>query len=269
MPAEPVEPAEPAWLPRLAAVLGPLGDVRSLGGAYLVAAGGRALVAKPGPGARAEAAGLRRIGAVDGAPPVPDVVMVEDDLLVTTVVAQTDRGPGHDVALGRALAALHRAPFPCWGGGSPWIGPCRVDPAEADDAPSFYGRRLASLALRCGLEAAVEPVVARLAELVPPGPPSLVHGDLWWGNVLFGADGRAWLIDPSAHGGHPEEDLAMLGLFGPVPACLRDAYAEILPPAGGWEQRVALFELYPLLVHAVLFGGRYREQARAAAGRYR
>jgi fructosamine-3-kinase len=95
-----------------------------------------------------------------------------------------------------------------------------------------------------------------------------VHGDLWWGNVLFGADGHTWLIDPSVHGGHPEEDLAMLGLFGSVPADLREAYADVLPPAGGWEERVALFQLYPLLVHAVVFGGGYREQARAVARRY-
>jgi len=95
-----------------------------------------------------------------------------------------------------------------------------------------------------------------------------VHGDLWWGNVLFGADGRAWLIDPSVHGGHPEEDLAMLGLFGLVPDRLRAAYQELAPLQPGWEDRVALFQLYPLLVHTVLFGGGYRAQAEAVAHRF-
>ena len=71
--------------------------------------------------------------------------------------------------------------------------------------------------LPCNLVDAVDRVAARLPDLLPPGGPALVHGDLWWGNVLFGADGRGWLIDPSVHGGHPEEDLAMLALFGPVP----------------------------------------------------
>lgn len=259
---------EPAWLDRLASVIGPPRAVRSLGGAYLIETGAGAFVAKTGRGARDEANGLQRIGAVAGAPPVPEVVVAEEELLVTRAVPQAPRRPGHDVALGLALAGLHGAALPHWGGGSPWIGRCAVDPAECGHAASFYGARLTSLAVRCGLGADVEPVVARLAELIPPGPPALVHGDLWWGNVLFGTDGRSWLIDPSVHGGHPEEDLAMLGLFGPVPPRLRDAYAEVRPLTEGWEGRIALFQLYPLLVHAVLFGGGYREQARSAARRY-
>jgi fructosamine-3-kinase len=96
----------------------------------------------------------------------------------------------------------------------------------------------------------------------------LLHGDLWWGNVLFGADGRAWLIDPSVHGGHPEEDLAMLALFGTVPDRLLEAYQEVAPLQSGWQERVALFQLYPLLVHAVLFGEGYRTQAEGVARRF-
>jgi fructosamine-3-kinase len=95
-----------------------------------------------------------------------------------------------------------------------------------------------------------------------------VHGDLWWGNVLFGADGRSWLIDPSVHGEHPEEDLAMLALFGPVPSRVLAAYCEVRPLTAGWEDRVALFQLYPLLVHVVLFGGGYRARAESVARRF-
>jgi fructosamine-3-kinase len=91
---------------------------------------------------------------------------------------------------------------------------------------------------------------------------------LWWGNVLFGANGRSWLVDPSVHGGHPEEDLAMLALFGPVPDRVRSAYAEVLPLHPGWEERVGLFQLYPLLVHTVLFGGGYRSQALEVTRRF-
>jgi fructosamine-3-kinase len=230
--------------------------------------GGRRLVVKSGSGALDEASGLGALGAAPNAPPVPEVVLAEADLLVTTAIEQGPRSPGHEEALGRALAALHIAPYPQWGGGSSWIGNCPVDPSPWPDGPSFYGARLGQLAAQGGLEQAVAGVIDRLGQLLPPGGPSLLHGDLWWGNVLFGTDGRSWLIDPSVHGGHPEEDLAMLALFGAVPDGLLGAYNEVAPLSPGWAERVPLFQLYPLLVHAVLFGGSYRTQAEMVARRF-
>lgn len=262
-------PGTDDWQARLRHVVGDLGAVRALGGhAWAVEADGRALVAKTGPGAHDEADGLRLLGRVDGAPPVPEIVFVDDKLVVTTAVAQAAHAERHDEALGRALAALHAAPHPQWGGGSSWIGACIVDAPMWPDGASFYGSRLSDLAGRCSLAGPVERVVARLSDLLPPGGPALVHGDLWWGNVLFGADGRGWLIDPSVHGGHGEEDLAMLALFGPVPARLLGAYLEVRPLSPGRPERVALFQLLPLLVHAVLFGGSYRARAEETAHRF-
>jgi fructosamine-3-kinase len=234
----------------------------------MVTVAGRALVAKIGAGVLDEADGLRRLGAVPGGPPVPEVVLAEPGLLVTAAVDRVARTSGHEETLGRALAALHRAPLPGWGGGSSWIGTCPVDPSPKPDGAAFYAARLRALSVRCGLEGAVAAVASRLVELLPAGGPVLVHGDLWWGNVLFGSDGRSWVIDPSVHGGHPEEDLAMLALFGPVPERLLRAYDEVRPLASGWEERVALFQLYPLLVHAVLFGAGYRAQAESVARRF-
>ena len=134
---------------------------------------------------------------------------------------------------------------------------------HAPERGGAYGSRLIELGDRCGLGAASTALAGRLDGLLPPDGPSLVHGDLWWGNVLWGADRRPWLIDPSVRGGYPEEDLAMLALFGAVPDALRRAYAEARPLAEGWEDRVGLFQLVPLLVHVVLFGGGYRGQAEA------
>ncbi len=257
------------WQTTLARAVGPISDVSPLGGqAWLVQAGGRSLVAKIGPGVRDESDGLRQLAAMRGAPPVPDVVHTEDGLLVTTAVAQMPRGAGHDESLGRSLAVLHCAATPQWGGGSSWIGACPVDPAPSADGAGFYGGRLIELARRCRLEPLVAMVVDRLDELLPPGGPALLHGDLWWGNVLAGTDARSWLIDPSVHGGHPEEDLAMLALFGSVPDPLLAAYREIRPLDAGWQDRVPLFQLYPLLVHTVLFGGSYRARAEEAARRF-
>ena len=113
----------------------------------------------------------------------------------------------------------------------------------------------------------IEAVVRRLAELVPEEPPARLHGDLWNGNVLWGTDGRVRVIDPAAHGGHRETDLAMLALFGlPHLPRVLDAYDEVAPLADGWQDRPALHQLFPLLVHACLFGGGYGARAADAAG---
>lgn len=229
------------------------------------------VVLKTGPGVADEAAGLRALAEAigpTGGPPVPPVILAAGDVLVTGWVEPGGRTPVAEEELGRALAALHRAPAAGWGGGSSWIGDCRVDPSPAPDAAGFYGRRLRELAGRCGMDPVVAQLAERLPELIPPGPPALLHGDLWWGNVLWGTGDRPWLIDPSVHGGHPEEDLAMLALFGPVPDRLIRAYSEVRVLESGWAERLDLWQLYPLLVHTVLFGGGYRASAEAAARRY-
>jgi fructosamine-3-kinase len=186
--------------------------------------------------------------------------------------------------LGRGLAHVHAAGAPVFGAAPPGaplaglrLGAVELPAATATDWPAFYAEhRLAPLlraaadrgALPSGGAGAIERVIERLVELAgPPEPPARLHGDLWSGNVLAAADGRPYLIDPAAYGGHREVDLAMLRLFGaPSPRTLA-AYEEVHPLAAGHEQRVPLWQLFPLLVHAVLFGGSYGASAVRAAQR--
>ncbi len=154
------------------------------------------------------------------------------------------------------------------------IGSLALPNDPAPDWPTFYAdSRLRPLLARARLSPAgtraVERVCDRMAELAgPPEPPARLHGDLWSGNVLWGRDGRAHLIDPAAYGGHREVDLAMLQLFGHPGHAFLAAYDERAPLAGGFDERVELYQLFPLLVHASLFGGGYRASAEHAANRY-
>jgi fructosamine-3-kinase len=216
---------------------------------------------------RTEAAGLRWLGEVEGVD-VPEVLAVEDDCLV---LAWVEGGrPSTDGAerLGRSLAALHRGGSPDFGAGpgaDGYIGTLPMRNRSAASWPELYAtqRVLPYLKLardRQGISAAdaaaVEDVVRRIGDLAGPAePPARLHGDLWAGNLIWGQDARVWLIDPAAYAGHRETDLAMLALFGcPQLPRVLEAYREVTPLADGWEDRVALHQLFPLLVHACMFG---------------
>ena len=99
-------------------------------------------------------------------------------------------------------------------------------------------------------------------------PPARLHGDLWAGNRLIDGDGASWLIDPAAHGGHREFDLAMMRLFGGFGEGCFAAYDEVAPLALGWRERVALHQIAPLVVHAIKFGGGYVGAATRAIAAY-
>jgi fructosamine-3-kinase len=217
-----------------------------------------------------EAEGLRWLAGA-GAIRVAEVLAVGDDWLALRWIERGRLDAAGEEELGRGLAALHRAGAPAFGGPRPLrLGPLELPNDPSGDWPSFYAeQRLVPLAGRAGLADVVARVCSRIDVIAgPPEPPSRLHGDLWSGNVLAGADGRPWLIDPAAYGGHREVDLAMLALFGaPSPRTLA-AYDEVWPRADGHEERLALYQLFPLLVHAVLFGGGYVGSAEAAARRY-
>ncbi len=223
----------------------------------------------------AEAAGLRWL-AEPGVMPLPEVLATGDGLLVLPWLEPSAPTAAAAERFGRDLAALHLSGAPSYG--APWqgfIGELRLDNRPLDDWPSFYAERrllpyLRAAADRGELSPAdvrlVEQVVARLPELAGPAePPSRIHGDLWAGNLQW-SGGRVYLIDPAAHGGHRETDLAMLEWFGaPHLDRIMAAYDEAAPLAQGRRGRVAVHQLHPLLVHVVLFGGSYRESLLAAA----
>ena len=173
-----------------------------------------------------------------------------------------------EAELGRMLATVHAAGAARFGAlpasGRFLVGRCELDSPEGDDWNAYYlEHRCLPLARRVGLEREVAAVHVD----APVEPVARLHGDLWTGNVLADHAGRPWLIDPAAYGGHREVDLAMLDLFGRIPQRTVAAYHELAPLADGWRARVPLWQLFPLLVHADLFGGGYLRQAHDVAVR--
>ena len=249
-----------------------------------------------------EAAGLRALAAAGAR--VPDVLAVEEGrdartqrLEIAWIEGGGRRTPRTEEAFGRELAALHagsrRAPgeTDLFGAhdGVPegFLGAARIDLTPCRSwAESWVARRIVPLAAQAvdggAAPARVRHLAERLGEVTdgfgpgspathpgasvlgPAEPSSLVHGDLWAGNRMLDHEGRSWLIDPCAHRGHREVDLAMMDLFGGFGPGAWEAYEEAFPLADGWQERVLAYQAVPLLVHAVLFGGGYGRQAEAA-----
>jgi fructosamine-3-kinase len=226
----------------------------------------------------AEARGLRWL-AEPGVAEVAEVLGVTEDCIVLGWIEPSRPSPESAVALGRMLAPLHDSGAETFGAEQDgFIGSLPLPNRPADTWPEFFAVRrilpyLKLAADRGRIEpagiAAVESVVRRIVDLAgPPEPPARIHGDLWSGNIVWTAERHAVLVDPAAHGGHRETDLAMLALFGlPQLARVQAAYQEVHPLADGWEERQPLHQLFPLLVHAALFGGRYGQLAAEAAGK--
>ena len=249
---------------------------------------GRRLFAKthasPPPGFfTTEATGLEWLRG-SGAVLVPEVLAVSDgagDEPAFLVLEWIEQGGGHPASefdFGRNLAALHGAGAPVFGREdrrttgslglpnepvatwSEFVSRCRFLPLAriARDRRSLPPDAIVRL----------ERLANSLDRFDDGAGPARLHGDLWAGNRIVDVDGAAWLIDPAAHGGHAEFDLAMMRLFGGFGADAFAGYESVRPLAEGWDDRVDLHQIAPLVVHAIKFGGHYVASATRAIARY-
>jgi len=228
----------------------------------------------------AEARGLAYLAAAK-ALRLPEVLAVGNspDFLALELLSPSSRRRSFDEELGRGLATLHRSGAPSFGlDHDNFIGSLPQSNRAHAKWPDFYrAERLEPQLARAvdagratsAMKRGFERLFARLDDLTGPAePPARLHGDLWSGNLHEDEAGAPCLIDPAVYGGHREVDLAMMQLFGGFSARTLAAYDEAFPLAPGADERVALYQLYPLMVHVNLFGGGYAASVERVLGRY-
>ncbi len=186
-------------------------------------------------------------------------------------------GPGRGREAGRALAGLHRAGGPGFGWHRDnYIGSTPQPNTQTADWTAFWREhRLGhqfELAARNGYGRDLQPqgdrLLAGLDALLAHRPvPSLLHGDLWAGNLAYLGDGTPVIFDPAVYLGDREADLAMTELFGGFGQDFYAAYRETWPIDPGYGVRKGLYNLYHVLNHLNLFGSGYLGQARSMIGR--
>lgn len=243
------------------------GDLSRL--ARLTLDDGREAIVKDGASPRSEAAMLRAIAA-SGAP-APKVLAASDQALVLEVLPAGGSLHGAWASLGSALAKLHATRGERYGWDTDYaFGPVAIQNGWSDDWVSFWAERrlLVNVAhIPAALGRRIDKLAADLSSRLPQRPvPSLLHGDLWSGNVLVDDNHVSGLIDPACYFGHGEVDIAMLMLFDRPLGAFYAAYGPLEP---GHDERLVIYRLWPALVHLRLFGSGYEplvEQLLSAAG---
>ncbi|WOK08161.1 fructosamine kinase family protein [Imperialibacter roseus] len=228
-----------------------------------------------------EARGLKLLQST-GAVRVPEIINTGSaegkSYLLLEFLAPGRKATSYAETLGRELAALHQNSSPFFGlDHDNYIGQLlqknETRPSWVDFFIECRLKPQVGLAAYNGLIAndtvlRFEAFYDKLPALFPEEPPSLLHGDLWSGNVHTGPDGHAWLIDPAVYFGHREMDLAFTQLFGGFEPSFYSAYHESFPLQPGWEERTDLCNLYPLMVHVNLFGTSYLAAVERTLSRY-
>jgi fructosamine-3-kinase len=230
----------------------------------------------------AEGRGLREMARARSSLAIPSVLVASGPrggsagfIVMEYLDPRAAHAPADEEVLGRGLAELHRFGAKQFGfAGDTYCGSTRQANGWGDSWPEFYSeRRLRPLLDAIGRQrslstsdrALYDRVIARLGELLPAdGTPSLIHGDLWSGNVLWTTRGPA-LVDPSCAYAEREMEFGITMLFGGLPPRAWSAYLEAWPLPSGWRERNPLYQLYHLLNHYLLFGGGYGAQAREVA----
>lgn len=204
---------------------------------------------------------------------IPEVIacgkVEENEFLLLEMLNASNKKPNYWEVFGKELALLHYNLSPLFGlDHNNYIGSLQQSNKQHLSGIDFMIKERFEPMVKLAYEKQLldkkqlnlfESLYIKLQTILPNESASLLHGDLWNGNFVTGAYGKAWLIDPAVYFGYRETDLAMAQLFGGFDKEFFIAYNEVFPLQKDWKKRVALFQLYPLLVHLNLFGSGYRK----------
>ena len=217
----------------------------------------------------AEAKGLQLLASADTELIVPGVLAIGKEHLLLEFIEERNSGASFD--FGVQLARLHKSSNELFGlDHSNYIGRLPQSNKYHPDWLEFFMRERLEPQVKMAVDSGrlskeftsiFDRVMNYTYVVFPNEPPALLHGDLWGGNYMFTNDGTACIYDPAVYFGHREMDIAMTKLFGGFEPDFYHGYNEEYPLERGWEERIKLCNLYPVLVHANLFGGSYCNQA--------
>lgn len=227
--------------------------------------------------------GLQQLRSAETSIRIPDVLIAGKTetgtgFLVLEYVEEGNSLPESAARFGEALAALHRHRNDRFGlSYDNFIGRLPQSNAWHDSWVDFFIYERIEPQLRMAVDAHKLPVSTigrfksifkKLPDIFPQEPPGLLHGDLWSGNYMYDTGGRPVIYDPAVYYGHREIELAFTYLFGGFSSAFYKAYNNAYPLISGFGERKDLYNLYPLLVHTNLFGGRYTRQVEAIAAQF-
>jgi fructosamine-3-kinase len=227
---------------------------------------------------QAEARGMKLLRSAESGLEIPAPLFVSERFLVLEWVEEGGGKNNSAFEFGKKLAQLHKTSSKNFGlDHDNYIGKLPQSNTIHTNWVDFFAIERIEPQVRMGVESGkltrsvlrnAESFYKKLGSIFPTEKPALVHGDLWSGNYMFTPSGGASIYDPAVYFGHREMDLAMTRLFGGFSANFYDGYNEEFPLSDGFDSRVTVYNLYPLLVHANLFGGSYCRQAENIIDRY-
>ncbi len=224
-----------------------------------------------------EAEGLSGL-KIKGGPSIPEPYLYGTNFILLEDLKSAPHSSDYWTKFGHQLAVMHLNTHPQYGFAQDnYIGSTQQPNTWTDDGYHFFAEQRLMFQARLAREAGllgktdrrrVENLASRLPELIPNQPASLLHGDLWSGNAVTNSTGGPAVIDPAAHYGWAEAELAMTSLFGTFPSAFYRAYEEVRPLDAGYYTRYSIYNLYHLLNHLNIFGRGYLGQVQAILKQY-